>query len=107
MLIICTFGKRIFCLLDGNSIGHGAYFADNPKKSDNYTHPDVTDHTRVMYYSKVLLGIESKQTNADKGLVSAPRGFHSVAGTLGGYNEYIVYRFGQALPYLKITYKRP
>lgn len=59
-----------------------------------------------MYYCKVTLGIESKQTATNNTLKSAPLGFHSVVGTLGSYNEYIVYRYGQAMPYMKITYKR-
>jgi hypothetical protein len=58
-----------------------------------------------MYYNKVLLGIESKQTAVDQKLVSAPLGFHSVVGTLNGFTEYMVYRYGQALPYMKIIYK--
>ncbi|CAF4093968.1 unnamed protein product, partial [Rotaria sp. Silwood1] len=83
---------------------HGAYFADDPKKSHIYAIPDSTDGTRVMYYSKVLLGIESKQTITDSKLVAAPVKFHSVVGTLNGFTEYIVYRYGQALPYMKILY---
>jgi hypothetical protein len=58
-----------------------------------------------MFYNKVLLGIESVQTAIDQTLVSAPKGFHSVRGTHFTYTEYIIYRYGQALPYLKITYK--
>jgi hypothetical protein len=58
-----------------------------------------------MFYNKVLLGIESVQTAVDQTLVSAPKGFHSVRGTGFTYTEYIIYRYGQALPYLKITYK--
>lgn len=38
-------------------------------------------------------------------LTSAPQGCHSVKGTGFQYTEYIVYRYAQALPYLKITYK--
>ena len=44
----------------------------------------------------------------DRELQSAPIDFHSVHGTSPdkpGQDEYIVYRYGQALPYLKITYK--
>ncbi|CAF3609413.1 unnamed protein product [Rotaria socialis] len=85
--------------------GHGAYFADDPKKSHGYTAADTTDQTHVMYYCKVVLGVESKQTATNQQLVSAPKDTHSVVGTLGGFTEYIVYRYGQALPYMKITYK--
>ena len=86
------------------NVGHGAYFADDPKKSHGYTGPD-SDGTRVMYYSKVLLGNESKQATTNSNLVAAPLNFHSVVGTLNGFTEYIVYRYGQALPYMKILYK--
>ncbi len=58
-----------------------------------------------MFYNKVVLGIESVQNAINQALVSAPKGFHSVRGTGFTYTEYIIYRYGQALPYLKITYK--
>ncbi|CAF0898682.1 unnamed protein product [Adineta steineri] len=85
--------------------GHGGYFADDPRKSHNYTVPNAIDQTRTMFYNKVLLGNESIQNAVDQTLVSAPKGFHSVRGTGFHYTEYIIYRYGQALPYLKITYK--
>lgn len=58
-----------------------------------------------MFYNKVTLGKESVQEQLDNKLVAAPKGFHSVKGTDFQYTEYIVYRFGQALPYLKVTHK--
>jgi hypothetical protein len=85
--------------------GHGAYFADDPKKSHGYTRPDPPDQTHVIFYSKVVLGIPSVLNTDDKTLTSAPPDCHSVQGTGGTYEEYIVYRYGQALPYLKIIYK--
>jgi hypothetical protein len=88
-----------------NSIGHGAYFADDPRKSHNYTAADATDQMRVIYYNKVLLGNELVLPNPDQTLVSAPVGYHSIRGTKFTYTEYIIYRYGQALPYLKIIYK--
>ncbi|CAF3353058.1 unnamed protein product [Rotaria sp. Silwood1] len=84
--------------------GHGAYFADDTRKSHNYTNPDATDGSRVIFYNKVLLGNESIYSTADSSLVSAPIGYHSVQGTKFTYKEYIVYRYGQARPYLKIIY---
>ena len=86
-------------------LGHGAYFADDPRKSHNYTGPAQPRQTRVIFYSKVVLGKESIQPQPDNTLISAPKSFHSVRGTNFKYCEYIVYRYGQALPYLKITYK--
>jgi hypothetical protein len=58
-----------------------------------------------MFYNKVLLGNESIQNTANNALVSAPIDHHSVRGTQFTYTEYIIYRYGQALPYLKIIYK--
>ncbi|CAF4941334.1 unnamed protein product, partial [Rotaria sp. Silwood1] len=84
--------------------GHGAYFADDPRKSHKYTNPPASDGSHVMFYNKVLLGEESIYTEVDNSLVSAPKGYHSVRGTKFEYKEYIVYRYGQARPYLKITY---
>ena len=57
-----------------------------------------------MFYNKVLLGNESILVEPDDSLVAAPIDFHSVRGTGLGYTEYIIYRYGQALPYLKIIY---
>ncbi|CAF4126080.1 unnamed protein product, partial [Rotaria sp. Silwood2] len=85
--------------------GHGAYFADDPRKSHQYTNPVAADETRVIFYNKVLLGNESICSAADNSLVSAPKGYHSIQGTAFTYKEYIVYRYGQARPYLKVTYK--
>ncbi len=91
----------------GESLGHGAYFAHNPNVSHRYTSPDSTDQTHIMYYNKVALGKESILQAVNQALMSAPHGFHSTHGTFPGdpnNDEYIVYRYGQAMPYLKITY---
>ncbi|CAF0873800.1 unnamed protein product [Adineta ricciae] len=85
--------------------GAGAYFADDPRKSHNYTKPEGSDQTRVMFYNKVALGKESIEAKTKNDLAAAPKGCHSVRGTEFKYTEYIVYRFGQALPYLRIIYK--
>jgi hypothetical protein len=58
-----------------------------------------------MFYNKVLLGKESIQNETDSKLAAAPKDHHSVRGTKFQYTEYIIYRYGQALPYLKIIYK--
>ncbi|CAF2546861.1 unnamed protein product [Rotaria sp. Silwood2] len=84
--------------------GHGAYFADDARKSHNYTNPAAEDGSRVIFYNKVLLGNESIYSTVDNSLISAPIGHHSVRGTGFTYKEYIVYRYGQARPYLKIIY---
>jgi hypothetical protein len=89
-------------------LGIGAYFAHNPRVSHNYTVPDPTNQTRIMYYNKVTLGNESIVQVQNANLVAAPKGYHSTHGqfpSIPDADEYIVYRYGQALPYLKITYK--
>ncbi|CAF1043228.1 unnamed protein product [Didymodactylos carnosus] len=88
--------------------GHGAYFADNPVVSHFYTSRDPIDQTRIMYYNKVLLGNEHILQEINRELDSAPKGYHSTHGKYPGNpmsDEYVVYRYAQALPYLKITYK--
>lgn len=87
-------------------IGRGAYFADQPRKSHGYARPNA-ENVRVMFYNKVLLGDESIQQETNESFVSAPKGYHSIQGTAFEYTEHIVYRYGQALPYLKITYTVP
>ncbi|CAF1208037.1 unnamed protein product [Rotaria magnacalcarata] len=87
--------------------GHGAYFADNPSVSHRYTEANTNDQTRIMYYNKVVLGNESILQEQNSELMSAPKGYHSTHGQFPGQpndDEYIVYRYGQALPYLRITY---
>ncbi|CAF5077272.1 unnamed protein product, partial [Rotaria magnacalcarata] len=87
--------------------GHGAYFADNPSVSHRYTEANPDDNTRVIYYNKVVLGNESILQVQNNDLMSAPKGYHSTHGQSPGQldnDEYIVYRYGQALPYLRITY---
>ncbi|CAF0944537.1 unnamed protein product, partial [Didymodactylos carnosus] len=84
---------------------HGAYFADNPTKSHMYAPSHPTSQNRVMFYNKVILGNEHVMHTTNKALVSAPKNYHSIRGSASGFTEYIVYRYGQALPYLKIVYK--
>ncbi|CAF1467367.1 unnamed protein product [Rotaria sordida] len=84
--------------------GHGTYFADDPRKSHDFTAANPINQTRVIFYNKVILGKESIMNQANNSLTSAPKGFHSVRGTEFSHREYIVYRYAQALPYLKITY---
>ncbi|CAF1456975.1 unnamed protein product [Adineta steineri] len=93
----------------GGDWGHGLYFADNPGAHVHWhTAQNEKDQTRVIFCNKVLLGkiYEMKEIKPD--LTAAPVSYHSVHGTHPGRpndDEYIVYRYGQALPYLKIIYK--
>ncbi|CAF1224826.1 unnamed protein product [Rotaria sp. Silwood1] len=68
-----------------DTLGHGAYFADNPQKSHGYARPDINDGTHAMFYAKVLSGIPSVLNHDNPKLTSAPIGFHSVQGTGGQY----------------------
>eukprot|EP01102_Stenamoeba_stenopodia_P022448 TRINITY_DN9350_c0_g2_i1.p1 TRINITY_DN9350_c0_g2~~TRINITY_DN9350_c0_g2_i1.p1 ORF type:complete len:540 (+),score=95.22 TRINITY_DN9350_c0_g2_i1:577-2196(+) len=86
------------------NFGSGAYFADNPRKSDQYTNREATATQRYMFYCKVLLGkVQDLQRATCATRKSCDRGYHSVFG-ITDYNEYIVYRYGQSKPFLKITY---
>ncbi|CAF4416820.1 unnamed protein product [Rotaria sp. Silwood2] len=87
---------------------HGAYFAENPLVSHGFAHQDSSDQTRVMFYNKVTLGKQQILRDTNMTLQAAPIGFHSVHGIPSGSSnedEFIVYRYAQALPYLKITYR--
>jgi hypothetical protein len=59
-----------------------------------------------MFYNKVLIGKPYEYTTEQPGRKAAPIGFHSVIGKHEPSPlEYIVYRYGQALPYMKIVYR--
>ncbi|CAF1523042.1 unnamed protein product, partial [Rotaria sp. Silwood1] len=72
-----------------------------------YAPPDLITHRSVIFYNKVLLGVESVQSQANNSLSAALQNHHSVHGTEFQYQEYIVCQYGQAIPYLKITYTAP
>ena len=87
-------------------IGHGAYFADKPIKSHQYTKTSQTDTNRKMFYSLVTLGQIFDKPTTDNSLVAAPIDYHSVRGLANAdMIEYIVYRSSQAMPHLLITYQ--
>ncbi|CAF5116171.1 unnamed protein product, partial [Rotaria sp. Silwood1] len=56
----------------------GAYFADDPRKSNGYAPPDANTNRRVIFYNKVILGVESEQQNTNNTLSAAPPNHHSV-----------------------------
>ncbi len=118
MVSMIDFSILLACMVSTNNIsfcrfnilfhyhlGHGAYFADNPRLSHSFTASDPTNNTRTIYYNKVLLGNPSILTAGNSALAAAPVGCHSVIGKHSPLTEYIIYRYGQALPYLKITYR--
>jgi hypothetical protein len=90
-------------------LGHGAYLADDPSKSHEFTSSD--DDVQIMLYCKAIMGnisvIEGK-LNDDEIKASASIGYHSTKGlpSPGSPAEYIVYRNTQIIPHLKITYKK-
>ena len=84
---------------NGN-FGWGTYFADDPRKSHAYA-PANLNGERNMFVCKVLLGkIQDFGNQASQNRTSADRGYHSIYGNVLNYPEYIVYRFGQAIPLL-------
>ena len=90
--------------------GMGMYFAEDPAKSHQYTEHNGD---KTIFVVRVSLGRQQALVQSDqtKTLTRAEKGFHSVRGTHNStdprlkYVEHIVYRFGQAEPYLKITYQ--
>ena len=61
----CSFGKmktihtgNVLNLFNSFILGNGAYFSDNPQKSHEYTQPTNDDATRILFYTKVILGRE-------------------------------------------------
>jgi len=81
--------------------GKGAYFADDPSKSDNYTNPPL----RYMFIVNVALGKQEVLTKSDNSRSGPKAGYHSILGQAGKHNEYIVDRWGQAKPMFLITYQ--
>jgi len=89
------------------AFGAGSYFADDVAKSNQYVTPSSAGEC-VIFWVKVLLGKIQYVSEANTELTSPGKGFHSVhapAGTPYRFSEYIVYRYGQAMPYMMITYK--
>ncbi|CAF2062912.1 unnamed protein product [Rotaria magnacalcarata] len=89
--------------------GHGAYLADDPSKSHEFTSLD--DDVQIMLYCKAIMGnidVIKGELNGDKAKASASIGYHSTKGLPGAGlpAEYIVYRNTQIMPHLKITYKK-
>jgi hypothetical protein len=80
--------------------GKGAYFADDPNKSDGYT--DAT--RRYMFLVNVALGKQEVLKNSDNNKSGPKPGYHSILGQAGKHNEYIIDRWGQAKPLYLITY---
>ena len=84
--------------------GAGAYFADEAKKSHDYTEP--TASSRYIFWVKVLLGKEEIVTSHQPKKTAPSVGYHSVRAEFPSRpKEFIVYRYGQAKPFVLIQYK--
>lgn len=84
--------------------GRGAYFADVPEKSDDYSQRNA-DGVKQMLIVKVALGTQEVLNNADNDKLGPSKGYHSILGQAGKHNEYIIERWGQAKPMYLISYK--
>jgi hypothetical protein len=111
------FDNRYFNL--EGKFGAGTYLADDLAKSHSYTRIIPEMGGRVIFICNALLGnIEELHDLKERVARAGPKpGFQSVhwnglhrtrtklkESTSGFYDEYIVYRYGQAIPRLKITY---
>lgn len=85
--------------------GHGAYFADDPAKSNQYA--KVTGE-RAMFWCKVLLGRPETVNTTNTSRKCPIKDCHSVIyDSPGSFKEYMVYRYGQVKPYVLIRYSCP
>jgi hypothetical protein len=107
------FDNRYFNL-DGK-FGAGTYLASDLAKSHSYTKVIPEAGGRVVFVCKALLGkLEELYEKKERVARAGPKpGFQTVhwngltkakPSASGFYDEYIVYRYGQAVPRLKITY---
>lgn len=81
---------------NGSRFGFGAYFADDPYRSNSYTQAGHGE-PRIMFVSDVAVGTWKELDGDDSRLRSAPAGFHSVRGvrSWSGMDEWIIYRASQ------------
>jgi DNA polymerase II small subunit/DNA polymerase delta subunit B len=65
--------------------GRGAYFADVPEKSDDYTERN-DDGVKQMFIVKVALGTQEVLTSAANNKLGPSKGYHSILGQAGKHN---------------------
>ena len=108
----CSFDNRFFST---GIFGKGAYFADDVTKCHHYNRRKNTNE-RVVFYSKVIMGKINDvglapSTSTHSKTTAPPPGYHSITGkykqSYGAFNEYIVYRYGQAIPLARVYYTAP
>eukprot|EP00657_Telonema_sp_P-1_P001604 TRINITY_DN14226_c0_g1_i1.p1 TRINITY_DN14226_c0_g1~~TRINITY_DN14226_c0_g1_i1.p1 ORF type:complete len:252 (-),score=65.87 TRINITY_DN14226_c0_g1_i1:226-981(-) len=97
-----------FWFSGAHMFGMGCYFAENIKKADGYASSGQSTGPLLMFYCRVLLGRQEAATVGSHTQAQAPsHGFHSIVGSkqdnLG--DEYILFRYGQAVPVYQIEYK--
>lgn len=80
----------------GRRFGHGMYFADQARRSLNYTGGKLSP-LQMLLVADVALGKPAKMSGMNPGLTEAPRGYDSVWGVeaFGGLDEFIVYKASQ------------
>lgn len=81
--------------------GRGAYFAEDPAKSHDYTGAP----NRKMFIVNVALGKQENLTAPNNAKTGPGVGYHSIYGTGGSAKEYIIDRLGQAKLLYLITYQ--
>lgn len=82
--------------------GRGAYFAEDPVKSNEYTGSGPDRH---MFIVNVALGNQQRMQSTDNNKTGPKKGCHSILGVAGSAVEYIIDRWGQAKPLWLIVYQ--
>jgi len=88
---------------NAGNFGIGAYFADDIRKSNTYA--PASNGKAYIFVCRVILGKQQVVSQTNANLFAPDKGYHSIKGQTN-YNEFIVYRYGQAIPYWKITYNK-
>jgi len=90
--------------------GAGIYFSSTSSKSNDYNAntAHVLGGAKSMFLFKVIVGKGMKLHSDNPNLKSAPPGYHSVLGEVGGslnYDELVIYNEEAILPAYILTYK--
>lgn len=81
----------------GSRFGRGVYFADQSRRSINYTSTSRAAHPRMMFVADVALGTSCQLAGDSPALTAAPPGYDSVWGvqSWSGMDEFIIYNPAQ------------
>jgi poly [ADP-ribose] polymerase 2/3/4 len=82
---------------NGSRFGRGVYFADQSRRSINYTGSHRTAMPRMMFVADVALGTPCQLAGDNPILTEAPSGYDSVWGvqSWSGMDEFIIYNTAQ------------